>query len=163
LKTDLGEGAPFRELARGTGLERRLADAANNSYRTERTPAMFRKMISAAVATVFALGLLATAAAAPITGRTTNGTYKTATQAALHTGAFYMSQAAHKAYEAKDLKVIKEGRTPTGKISSTWRLQTIAKTPFGYPIANVTVKVKKLGDHAWKGYTAGKNGVSFLK
>jgi hypothetical protein len=155
--------APFRGFASGTRLVKGLAEAANNSHRTERTPTMFRKMISAAVATVFALGLLATASAAPITGRTTNNTYKTATQAALSTGAFYMSQAAHKAYQAKDLKVIKEGRTPAGKISSTWRLQTKAKTPMGYAIANITVKVKKLGDHAWKGYTAGKNGVSFLK
>ena len=36
-------------------------------------------------------------------------------------------------------------------------------TPFGYPVARVNVKVKKLGDHRWKGYTDGKIGVSFLK
>ena len=47
-------------------------------------------------------------------------------------------------------------------MTSTWKLTT-KQTVMGHPIANITVKVKKLDDRKWKGYTAGKNGVSFLR
>jgi hypothetical protein len=128
---------------------------------------MFRQILSLCTAAAMVLGIAASAQA--YSGRTTNNTYKTGTQAALHTGAFYMTQAVKsnnpkaKAFTASDMKVIKMGKTPSSTVTSTWKLVTKQLTPMGYPLAQVTVKVKKLNDNAWKGYSAGKNAVSFLK
>jgi hypothetical protein len=122
---------------------------------------MFGKLITSSITLAMILGI--TASAQAFTGRTTDNTYKTGTQAAKATGAYYMSKALKRPYYAKDLRVLKRGQTPSSTVTSTWRLQTTKRTMMGYPMANVTVKVKKLSPNKWKGYTDGRNGVSFLK
>ncbi len=122
------------------------------------------RLLTAFVATaVLALGI--TTSAQAYTGRTTDKTYRTATSAAKATAAYSLTRYMHgqQIFKARGMKVVLAGRTPAGKTTSTWTLTTLKKTPFGYPIARVTVKVKKLGDHSWKGYTDGKSGVSLLK
>ena len=114
-----------------------------------------------------ALGISASAQA--YSGRTTKRIYPTGSEAALHTGAYYMSQAAlarnpkAKPYHASDMKIEKMGKTKAGTVTSTWTLLTKSITPMGYPTARVTVKIKKLSDHKWKGYSNGKTTVSYFK
>jgi len=98
---------------------------------------------------ILSLGLALSAQA--YSGRTTDKTYRTGTLAARHTGAYYMTRAARGGpiTHAGALRVIKMGKTPKTTCSSSWVLMNKAASTV------VAVKVKKLGAHAWKGYTDG--------
>jgi len=118
------------------------------------------------VATLMA-SLCLPALAGAYSGRTTNTTYRTGTLAAAHTAAYYVTKDIKstrpraKVFLASDMQVIKRGKTPAGKVSSSWRLVTRRLLPTGYT-GLITVKVKKLSPRVWKGYTDGKNTLSRL-
>lgn len=100
-------------------------------------------------------------------GRTTNESYRTGTLAAKHTGAYYLTKAGksfHRnapIFKARDMRVVKMGRTKAHRLSSTWVLGT-PKLASMRGIVLTTVKLKKLDKHNWKGYTDGKTNVSYL-
>lgn len=126
---------------------------------------MFRKIFLYCSVALFVLGMVTSAQA--YSGQTTDKTYKTGSTAAKATAAYYMNKAklpgSSKIWHSSDMVITKKGKTPAGKTTSNWRLVTKQQTALHYPVATVTVKVKKLTPKKWKGYTDGKNNVALLK